>query len=384
MSSRLWIQCFVGLSLVGFIGIAVLTIYIDPFFHYHVPYTEKYFYTIDNERSQNDGIIKNFDYDAVVIGTSHVECFSTSEMDMLFGTNSIKVPFSGGDFFEINTNMRKCLETHSDIKIVVRGLEPYFFDYSAEKMTKGERPTYLYNDNPFDDALYIYNHDVLFDRTLPIMLNLHRKKPGITSFDDYANWMTGQTFGKDSVLKGWTISNIISNEKRASTNLSESEIDLIRENMRNNVISACREYPDVDFYYFLTPLSIASWYESYELGGIYRRIEKEKVAIEEILECENIRLFGFDAEADIMADLNNYRDKEHYGSWINSFILYSMKENRFEIRQDNYREYLDNLSQLVMNYDYESLMEQYDAKSDGAYGYEMIQKKYGYNVENPY
>lgn len=50
-------------------------IMVDPFFHYHKPDTATYFYSLDNERSQNDGIIKNFKYDAVITGTSLVENF---------------------------------------------------------------------------------------------------------------------------------------------------------------------------------------------------------------------------------------------------------------------------------------------------------------------
>ena len=61
------------------VGYAVYTV--DPFIHYHKPYTDKYFYMLDNERSQNDGITKHFDYDAMITGTSMTENFKTTDMD---------------------------------------------------------------------------------------------------------------------------------------------------------------------------------------------------------------------------------------------------------------------------------------------------------------
>lgn len=80
------------LSALGIIGAWVY--HIDPFFHYHKPYTNGYYYTLNNQRSQNNGICKHFDYNALITGTSMTENFMTSEMDAIFGTNSVKVPFS--------------------------------------------------------------------------------------------------------------------------------------------------------------------------------------------------------------------------------------------------------------------------------------------------
>ena len=60
---------------------------VDPYFHYHKPLKGLY-YTLDNERSQNDGIIRHFNYDAMIIGTSMAENFKTSEMDELWMTRT--------------------------------------------------------------------------------------------------------------------------------------------------------------------------------------------------------------------------------------------------------------------------------------------------------
>ena len=82
---------------------------IDPFFHYHKPDLEGYFYPLNNERSQNDGISKYFDYDALISGTSMTQNFRTTEADKIFGCNSIKVAYSGGSYKEINDNIEKPL-----------------------------------------------------------------------------------------------------------------------------------------------------------------------------------------------------------------------------------------------------------------------------------
>ena len=77
----LWIIGFSVFVTAVIVCAAVLTAYVDPFFHYHSPRTDEFFYTLDNQRSQNDGIVKHFDYQGVITGTSMVENFKTTEAD---------------------------------------------------------------------------------------------------------------------------------------------------------------------------------------------------------------------------------------------------------------------------------------------------------------
>lgn len=94
MKSKLWIIGYLVL-VVGALSIAgAWVVKVNPFFHYHKPLTEAYYYNLDNQRSQNDGISKHFDYDALITGTSMTENFKTSELDAIFGTNSIKVSYA--------------------------------------------------------------------------------------------------------------------------------------------------------------------------------------------------------------------------------------------------------------------------------------------------
>lgn len=83
---------------------ALTIIVIDPFFHYHSP-INGLAYEFLEERYQNNGIVRHFEYDAIITGTSMTQNFKTSEMDRLFGTNAIKVTYAGGEYNEINYNL---------------------------------------------------------------------------------------------------------------------------------------------------------------------------------------------------------------------------------------------------------------------------------------
>lgn len=364
MKSKLWITGFfvIVIAALGTIGVQVYRV--DPFFHYHKPDTEAYYYVLDNQRSQNDGISKHFDYDALITGTSMTENFKTSEMDEIFGTQSIKVPYSGGSYKEINDNLQVALEYNPDLKIIVRGLDMlYFFDTSDYmRPDLGKYPTYLYDDNPINDVQYLANRDIVFSRVYSMMQTNSTEGfvPGITSFDAYSSWQARCVFGINTVCpNGLTI-----NASGESVHLTESEKEVIRDNIDRNVTSTAANNPDVTFYYFITPYSIAWWKNLVDNGEIYRQIEAEQYIIELILEHDNIKLYSFNNRTDITTDLNNYKDNLHYGEWINSLMLKCMYEGQYMLTKDNYQDYLAQELSFYTSYDYGDLTGQEDYESD--------------------
>lgn len=123
LNGVVWILVFL-ISVVAILSlIAASVVRIDPFFHYREPQVDKYYYYLNNERSQNNGIVKHFTYDAIVTGTSMTENFRTSEIDRLFGVKAIKTPFSGGTFKEINDNLSVALKNNSDVRMIIRGID---------------------------------------------------------------------------------------------------------------------------------------------------------------------------------------------------------------------------------------------------------------------
>lgn len=363
INSKRWVLIYFILVIGALTTAAILVIRIDPFFHYHQPNTDIYYYTLDNQRSQNDGISRHFDYDALITGSSMAENFKTSEMDEIFGTNSIKVCYSGGTYKEVNDNLIVALECNPNLKIVVRGLDMIYLIREKDAMRDdlGEYPTYLYDDDIFNDIKYILNRNVLFDRVAPI-IRTHYTNTGITSFDEYSNWMKwyeGQ-FGINTVCPD----GIVFCSAGEPSHLTDDEKRIIIENVQQNITSLAEDHPDVTFYYFFPPYSATRWMSYVDYGTIYKQIEAEEIAIEQILTCDNIKLFSFNNLTDIITDLNNYKDWGHYGEWINSLMLRYMYEDKCRLTYENYKEYLDYELNYYLTFDYNSLNGQVDYEND--------------------
>ena len=336
---------------------------IDPFFHYHKPHTEKYFYTIDNARSQNYGIVKHFEYDTLISGSSMVENFRTTEADKIFECNSIKVAYSGGSYKEVNDTIEYALETNKELKTIIRCLDmSRFFDpWDKMRLELGDYPTYLYDKNPFNDVEYLLNRDVIFGRVYQMTLNQDREgfPPGITSFDDYSRWQSSYVFGINSIYPDGIVS-----VNAEQGHLSDSDKANIKKNIEYNVTNVVDKYPNVDFYYFYSPYSIAAWNEWKKSGNLYKMLEAEAFITELLVSHENIHLFSFNNRIDITTDLNNYKDGYHYATWINSLILKWMHNNEYRLTKNNYKKYLKQEYDFYTTFDYTSINGQEDYEAD--------------------
>jgi len=344
-----------------FIAAAALVWYIDPFFHYHAPHTDKFFYTIDNQRSANDGIAKHFDYDAVITGSSMTANFRTSEMDALFGSKAVKLTAAGATFYEINESIETAFEHNPGLKTVVRSIDRNLLVYSsAERRNElGEYPDYLYDSNIFNDYKYLLNADVIFSRCLPMLTARLQPgfAPGHTDFDTYSETMTeyAGTFG---LAKLSTMINHELGSVGEPQYLGESRSEMVRENVYKNVVAVAQAHPEATFYCFLPPYSLAWWHDRISNGEIYAQFEAEEIAIEQMLQCDNIKVFDFACRHDIISDVNNYRDLLHYGDWINSFMLRWMQEGKYQLTKENYKQHLETQLDYYLNYDYSTMLEQ--------------------------
>lgn len=357
MKSKLWIVGFFICIIAPLAIVASWVIRIDPYFHYHKPNTSGYMYSLYNQRSQNDGISRNFDYEGLITGTSMTENFKTTEAESIFGCSFIKVPYSGGTYKEMNDNLKVALAHNPDLKIIIRGLDmgKFIEDKDAMREDLGKYPTYLYNENPLDDVQYIFNRDVIFKTVYGMAIANDEEgfSPGITPFDAYSNWMASYTFGVNSPT---LFPNGIptTNKSVTQVDLTEDEKELVIGNVRQNVVSLAEANPDVTIYYFFTPYSAAWWQGLINAGTFNKQIEAEQIEIEEILKVDNIKLYSFNNLTEITTDLNNYKDSPHYAEWVNSLMLRYMKDEKYLLTQQNYKEYLQQEKEFYWTFDYDS------------------------------
>ncbi|MBP1553777.1 MAG: hypothetical protein J6B21_06445, partial [Oscillospiraceae bacterium] len=128
-------------------------------------------------------------------------------------------------------------------------------------------------------------------------------------------------------------------------------------NITQNVTSIAAKNPETEFYIFISPYSIYYFDRAQRNGVLDKHIDAEKYITELLLEQDNINVFSFYDDYEMICNMDNYRDIAHYGAEINSQILVWMKEGKHQLTKENYLQYYDNIREFLKNYNYDTLFE---------------------------
>lgn len=354
MSKRKWCIFVIVLYIIIISGIGILVTIVDPYFHYHAP-IKRFAYALDDAEYRNDGISRHFSYNAMIIGTSMTRNFKTAEADALFQKDFIRITYLGEGFKVINDNLKKAISSNPDLDLVIRSVDPIWFISDESWTGYSEYPDYLYDDQLWNDVNYIYNKEIFLRDVIPeLTATIKGEQP--EDFDDYITNQSEQS-GLENVL------NFYIRPEKEIRQLDPAEtkeyFDLLDRNLELNVISTIAENPDISFYIFFPPYSICWWDSLNQYGSetLKRRIDMEQYAIEKLLAYENVHLFSFFNNFDLICCLDNYIDDIHYTSEINSQILTWMSEGTYQLTLSNYPDYINDITEFYTSYDYDQLFE---------------------------
>lgn len=180
-----------------------------------------------------------------------------------------------------------------------------------------------------------------------------RQGGSTTSFDDYAEWGSFNTYGKSEVFKRYERADAV--EAAGLLDLTDTEKKMVIDNVNQNVINTVKENPEVTFYMFFPPYNIVYWDVLTRNGSLKKEIDAQKLVIEMMLPYENIKLYSFCDNEELICNFDCYRDMHHYSPDISTQILYWMKEGTGLLTEDNYENYIDGIMQFYSKYDYDTL-----------------------------
>lgn len=353
LSAKKWFFKCLAIILCCMVLIMLVVIIVDPYFHYHKPFAFQS-YRLYDERYINDGISRHFTYDAIITGTSMTQNFKTSELDSLFGTRSVKEPFAGAGYKELAENLDNALKRNPGLKTVIWAVDYNGLLRDSEWKQYETYPTYLYDNNPFNDVSYLFNKSILYHGVLPnILMTLSGSES--TPMDEYSAWE--RETGLDVILQSYDRGSVNTD---VPTSFGTKEQEIVTATIQDNIIRVINSYPDTTFYIFYPPYSICYWDALHIKGTILRQTSAEQVATELLLECPNVKLYNFFDQYDVICNTDFYCDDGHYSAEINSRILQWMYEDTGLVTKDNYLEKLQQERDFYLNFDYDSLYENHE------------------------
>lgn len=348
--ARKWFFRCLGSVTAALFFVALVVVVVDPYFHYHKP-LPFLSYRLYEERYTNDGISRHFDFDAIITGTSMAQNFKPSEMDALFGTHSVKETFSGAGYQELSENLERALERNPKIRTVVWAVDYNGFLRAHDWAQYEEYPTYLYDDNPFNDVSYLFNKAVLYHAVLPNLVMTLTGQPS-TTMNEYSSWE--RETGLAVILQSYDRENV---SPEPDLTFDAEEQRAVEQTITANITSVTEKYPEVTFYLFYPPYSICYWDALNIKGTLERQVMAEKAATELLLQCPNVRLYNFFDRYPVVCNPDYYCDDGHYNAEVSSMILGWMAEGTGLVTKENYLEKIEEELEFYLNYDYDSIYE---------------------------
>ncbi|MDY3763776.1 MAG: hypothetical protein SO031_06555 [Candidatus Ventricola sp.] len=298
------------------LSLCALTVYlVDPFEHYRESAILPLY---DQESYNNPGIAKNYDYDAVILGTSMVEMSHPSVIDECFGVSSVKLPMRGSHTAQMGWQLAHVLDTH-ELSLAILAVDAYSLMGPPDDME--EIVDYLWNDKPLDDVSYLLNLDVLLVKIPRMLRNIGR--PTQTKRDDMYQW-TDVTFSAQSVFDSFSFQ-----PQREMTD-PEYRLERSTENIRRHIEAYVAAHPETTFKIYMPPYSVAYWYVMTRGGLSEQQFRSRARVCELLLDYPNVEIYDYSSRLEWITELDNYFDYSHHSGEISDAIMRAMAagENR--------------------------------------------------------
>lgn len=329
--------------------VSIFNFIIDPYQQYRKPSIYKTFYGL-NQRAFNPGLARHHDYNSIIIGSSMTENFLISKASEIM-RNPIKLSISGGSAHEIFLTLNSAFANNRQIDTILIGLDIYAVSGKSNRLRYGDDsiPSYLYDQNLFNDIFYLINFDTLKESVrLPLFKYRYASSEPKWYFEHMYQWQHkhANSFGKEKIVEQ------LKNYKPAKTiNLDDYSFKNMKKSFNYNFLSLAKQHSDKDFIFFYPPYSIIA-YKMWEENGTLDAILKFKsYAFEQFSKLNNVKVYDFHHAFEITNNLDNYKDYTHYSQEINNWMIDQMKHENYLVTKENIDQHLKSLRKQIKAYD---------------------------------
>ncbi|WP_172194719.1 stalk domain-containing protein [Saccharibacillus qingshengii] len=309
-------------------------------------YRKASFYPVlfsSQERYQNAGLARSYDYDTIVLGSSMTQNFVPSDVESVIGGEVMKLSIEGSTAMEQSTVGKLALDT-GKVKRVLWGLDYFAMrqDLDAEPVNM---PMYMYDNNPLNDYEYLFNISNVKQAVGALTLPADDYK-AYRNLDTLRNWDKSAKYSQQAVLQTWEKARI----KEVGYGKNEFSLDNVKSVFDKYVLSLIKAHPDVEFTFYYPPYTILRqqvWAETNPVRA-ENQYAMKKYMFEQFSQYPNVSVYDFQEDASITYDLSQYKDLSHHSQAVNERIIREIAEGKNRVTADNVDKFNEELeSQLA-------------------------------------
>ena len=282
---------------------------VDPFEHYRESAILPLY---DQESYNNPGIVRNYEYNAAILGTSMVEMSHPSVIDACFGVTSVKLPMRGLHTAQMGWQLAHIFETR-ELELAILAVDAYSLMGPPDDME--EIFPYLWNDNPLDDVNYLLNRDVLLVKIPKMLENIG--KPTDTKRDDMYQWT-------DVVFAAKSVYDSLPDVPQSEMTGPEIPPGALHGEHPAHIETYVAAHPETTFKIYMPPYSVAYWYLMTRQGLSEQQFRSRARVCELLLAYPNVEIYDFSSRLEWITDLDEYFDYSHHSGDISDAIMRAM------------------------------------------------------------
>ena len=352
-----FILIYFSLSFVIPILISALLYIYDPLQVWHKPYFRDTTFIRDS-RIQIKGIVKNYDFDSFILGTSMLENILSKDANQKFGNKWANIS-SGGFALNERAVILKYMLKHTQPKNIIYSLDIGHLVETHKNDTKNF--AFLYDDNELNDLkIYLNKKFVL----CAIRFSKSGDCVGSKDLDNFISNLWIKDIGHNARFGG--MQKWLENKENEQIKDTIKELSLmktpppynpapfsdsIKSNQKfleENLLIFARANPRTRFYVVIPTYSRLF----YRLND--KIFPKEKVILKwlvnEVANLKNVAIYGFD-DLDYADEIANYKDLTHYNIDMNQMQLDAIANGTHILTPQNIDSYLSTMEQKIKNYD---------------------------------
>lgn len=283
------------------------------------------------ERYQNAGLIKHWEYDTIIVGTSMTQNFVPSQVGRALGGQALKLSMEGSVAEEHYRLAQLALGT-GKVRKVLWGLD--YFSLRADAAGNNSAfPGYLYDHWLWNDIPYLFNYST-YERMLRIVEDKRagRKQQNLEYLN---NWSRISTFGKDRVADAYAKAH----REEADFGRNEPSLGEVERSFVSYILPLAERYPEVAFHFYYPPYSVlrqAVWQDTNPVR-FHNQLMMRKRMFEQFARLPNVKVYDFQTEDDWTFDLDLYKDLSHHHEDVNRWIADAIgrDDSRYRVTEAN-------------------------------------------------
>ena len=326
--AKTWIASFLVLSILILALLSGVAYAVDPYFQYRVR-DNSYFLSAPYV---NAGLIRNYDYDTLIIGSCMIGNFDMDRFRNELDMNPVKI--------ENGAMGPNAIATFQNYASQIGRAKNYYINIDLTSYQAGEDGVlneYLLKGDLLSTLKYLLGYETWF-RFIPVDCGLMLYKSLLgqfpegkftqrTSIDQNGAWNLDEQFGRDIVI-----------DNRLANRYAVSEVDLT--NLQERMILQIDDFlSDIDFSagnftFIFPPYSTLYWCDTQDQGYFDTFLEAKRYFIRELLD-RNCTVYDFHS-APWANDLNNFQDSTHYCADMNDWMFDCFLTGDYMVTAENY------------------------------------------------